>query len=534
MKTRSTFKTIALSLLLSSATLLTNAQTPSIEWQKTKGGVGDDYTNPNSMIKLSDGNFLVYGTTTSPFPGVHGDYDAFIYKLNPNGKTIWKKVYGGTGNDDFWGVIQTDNGSFIAVGSTNSNDGDVIGNHGGDNDGWVVKLSANGNFQWQKCYGGSGDDKLTSVTKGSGNNFIVAGLSNSNDGDVNSNHGDYDGWVVKSNNSGNILWSKCIGGSAYDEIYGISKVAGNYYVATGSTASNDGDISGNHGGDYDAYAVRLNDNGNLSWSKCYGGSNFEFPNTSTILADGNICFTGVTLSNDGDVVGYHGGHNESWTVKLNQHTGSIIWQICVGNADPNTGEAGFGITPTADGGVLVGDEFGFEDQATSINAKATKIDKNGNQEWAFILGGSDNDWATGAIQTNDGDYILSCYTMSNDGDVTNQHGEGDVWLVKLSADGCHQHHRDAAPDENSFALRNSPNPISTETSISFTLPQAENCLITIYDVTGKAIATLCENKLLEVGTHTIKWNVEGIDAGIYFLKFNAGDYAETKKMLIVK
>ena len=66
------------------------------------------------------------------------------------------------------------------------------------------------------------------------------------------------------------------------------------------------------------------------------------------------------------------------------------------------------------------------------------------------------------------------------------------------------------------------------------LPQTESCLINIYDVTGKAIATLCENKLLEVGVHTIKWNVEGIDAGIYFLKFNAGDYAETKKMLIVK
>src|SRR5207253_1126853 len=136
-------------------------------------------------------------------------------------------------------------------------DGNVSGNHGGDYDGWVVKLSANGNLLWQKCYGGSGDDQFFAVTKGSGNTFLASGWTTSNDADVNGNHGGQDGWVIKSNNNGNILWSKCIGGSAYDDIWGINKVAGNSYVATGSTASNDGDISGNHGGDYDADAVRL-------------------------------------------------------------------------------------------------------------------------------------------------------------------------------------------------------------------------------------------------------------------------------------
>ena len=115
------------------------------------------------------------------------------------------KFYGGTGFDNFTNVIQNNDGSFIAVGTTNSNDGDVSGNHGGDNDGWVVKLSANGNLLWQKCYGGSGDDQLTSVTKGSANTFVAAGFSTSNDGDVNENHGDYDGWVVKSDKKGNIL-----------------------------------------------------------------------------------------------------------------------------------------------------------------------------------------------------------------------------------------------------------------------------------------------------------------------------------------
>ena len=121
---------------------INNGFSTGAKWQKTKGGAGDDYTNPGSMIKLSDGNMLVYGTTLSAFPGSHGDYDAFILKLNPNGKTLWMKVYGGTGSDNFFGAVENNNGSITAVGVTNSNDGDVSGNHGGDYDGWVVRLSA--------------------------------------------------------------------------------------------------------------------------------------------------------------------------------------------------------------------------------------------------------------------------------------------------------------------------------------------------------------------------------------------------------
>ena len=524
-------KAIALSILLCAAYLLTNAQVPCIKWQKTKGGAGDDILNPNSMIKLSDGNMIVYGATASILPGVHGGYDAFMSKLNPSGKTLWIKYFGGSGYDSFFGVIQNDNGNLTAVGITNSNDGDVSGNHGGDYDGWVVKLSANGNLLWQKCYGGSGDDQLTSVTKASGNTFVAAGFSTSNDGDVNGNHGDYDGWVVKSNKNGNILWSKCIGGNAYDDIFGINKVAGNYYVAAGGTASNDGDISGNHGGDEDAFAVRLDDNGNLSWLKCYGGSAMEFPNASTILSDGNICFTGVTLSNDGDVSGYH-GVNDPWTVKINQSTGALIWQICSGNAI--AGEAGFGIAGTIDGGVLVGGEGGTPDPAPA-NVVAYKFDANGNEEWSINIGGSGDDWATGVIETDDGDFILSCYTNSTDGDVTNQHGEGDVWIVKLSADGCNHNHRDANNNfvSNNFSFNSFPNPFSSSATISFTLSQSQNVSLKIFDLNGRLVSTLAD-KIFEEGENALELNAETMNAGVYFLQMQTEENLQTEKLIVTK
>ena len=525
-------KFLPLCILLCSANLLTNAQAPCIKWQKTKGGTGDEYFY-NSIIKLSGGNFLVCGATSSAFPGVHGDYDAFIAKFNPNGKTLWMKFYGGTGFDYFANVIQNNDGSFIAVGTTNSNDGDVSGNHGGDNDGWVVKLSANGNLQWQKCYGGSGDDQLTSVTKGSGNTFVAAGFSTSNDGDVNGNHGDYDGWVVKSNKNGNILWSKCIGGSAYDDIFGLNKVAGNHYVAAGGTASNDGDISGNHGGDYDSYAVRLDDNGNLSWSKCYGGSDFEFPNASTVLSDGNICFTGVTLSNDGDVSGYH-GINDPWTVKINQSTGALIWQICSGNA--TDGEVTFGLTSTSDGGVLMAGLGALgHNNGVPANVEAFKIDANGNEEWSINIGGSSDDGATGVVETDEGDFILSCCTNSTDGDVTGNHGGFDAWIVKLSADGCNHNHRDANNNfvSNNFSLNSFPNPFSNSTTISFSILQSQNVSLKIFDVNGRLIKTLANNTF-EEGVHQIEFNAEKLNAGIYILSIQTSEFTKTEKLIVTK
>src|SRR5690606_33407927 len=84
----------------------------------------------------------------------------------------------------------------------------------------------------------------------------VAGQSKSNDGDVTGNHGSHDCWVVKLDHTGNIQWQKSLGGSSIDVAHSIQQTADGGYILAGYSHSNDGDVTGNHGG-YDCWIVKL-------------------------------------------------------------------------------------------------------------------------------------------------------------------------------------------------------------------------------------------------------------------------------------
>ena len=111
----------------------------------------------------------------------------------------WQKCLGGTDWDEAYSIQQTSDGGFIMAGETRSNDGNVSGNHGAA-DYWVVKLNSSGDIEWQKCLGGTSEDIANSIQQTNDGGFIVVGYTNSNDGDVSGIHGDYyDFWVVKLN-----------------------------------------------------------------------------------------------------------------------------------------------------------------------------------------------------------------------------------------------------------------------------------------------------------------------------------------------
>lgn len=111
----------------------------------------------------------------------------------------WQKCLGGTDYDDAKSIQQTSDSGFIVAGKTHSNDGDVSGNHGAA-DFWVVKLNSSGDILWQKCLGGTIDDYANSIQQTSDGEFIVAGYTWSNDGDVSGKHFFCDYWVVKLTN----------------------------------------------------------------------------------------------------------------------------------------------------------------------------------------------------------------------------------------------------------------------------------------------------------------------------------------------
>jgi uncharacterized repeat protein (TIGR01451 family) len=218
--------------------------------------------------------------------GNNGGYDYWVVKLDVTGNITWQKSLGGSGSDKAQSIQQTVDGGYIVAGYSNSNDGDLTGNNG-SYDYWVVKLDVTGNISWQKSLGGSGTDKAQSIQQTTDGGYIVAGFSNSNDGDVTGNNGSYDYWVVKIDASGNITWQKSLGGTWYDKAYSIQQTTDGGYIVAGESACNDGDVTVNNGW-YDYWLVKLDASGNIIWQKSLGDTDAQYARSIQQTIDGGF------------------------------------------------------------------------------------------------------------------------------------------------------------------------------------------------------------------------------------------------------
>ena len=341
---------------------------------------------------------------------------------------VWQKCLGGSKDDYASSIQQTNDKGYIIAGFTKSNDGNISGNHGGS-DFWIVKIDNSGNIQWQKCLGGSKDDYATSIQQTSDGGFIIAGYTCSNNRDVSGNHGDYDCWIVKINDIGNIQWQKCLGGSSSDRAESIQQTSDGGFIMTGRTGSNDGDVLGNHGGQ-DYWVVKLNNIGNIQWQKCLGGSSSDWVHSIQQTSDGGFIVAGETWSNDGDVSGMH-GDDDYWVVKLD-NSGNIKWQKCLGGSKLDYATS---VQQTNDGGYIisgytVSNDGDVSKSIGSVDAWAVKLDNSGNIQWEKSFGGTNDDRFSSILQINDG-FVATGRTYSNDINVSGNHGEADYWIMKI-------------------------------------------------------------------------------------------------------
>ncbi|MBL0343101.1 MAG: T9SS type A sorting domain-containing protein [Bacteroidetes bacterium] len=357
------------------------------------------------------------------------------------------EMFSGTSSDFARSIQQTSDSGYIIAGSTFSNNGDVSGNHGGT-DYWIVKLDSTGNIQWSNCYGGGwngisqGYDGPHSIKQTLDGGYVVAGESNSSNGDVSGIHGNSsDYWIVKLNPFGNLQWQKCLGGYGIDEARAITLSNDSGFVIVGEVFSNDGDVSGNHdttGNTSDYWVVKINSIGNLQWQRCYGGTKNDFPESISTTTDGGYIISGITLSYDGDVTGRHDSINhymDGWVIKIDS-IGNLKWQKCLGGTSIDFCNS---IAQTSDGGYLVGGTTDSNDFEAALNhggadAFIVKLDSTGNIEWHSCYGNdnSNGQECVSIIKTNDGKYAFVGDSYSDGGDVNGFNGYQDIWLVKLS------------------------------------------------------------------------------------------------------
>jgi len=494
-----------------------NAQ-PLIQWQKCLGGSQSE--DESQIQKTTDGGYILSCRSYSndgDVSGNHGGGDIWVVKLTNQGIIEWQKCLGGSRYEQGRSIRQTSDGGYILTGTATSNDGDVIGIHGLIEDIWVVKLSSLGVIQWQKCLGGSQGENGYTINQTLDGGYILIGRTQSNDGDVSGNHGDYDAWVVKLSSLGLIQWQKCLGGSGIDFVPSLNKTTDGGYIITGRTQSNDGDVSGNHGPNLwsqgDIWVVKLSSLGVIQWQKCLGGSQDEGGYTIQQTTDGGYILNGYSSSNDGDVSGNY-GQGDVWVVKLSS-LGVIQWQKCIGGSGI---DVGYTIHQALDGGYILICRSHSNDGDVSGNHGGgdiwvVKLTNQGIIEWQKCLGGSSYEGVTFASieQTSDEGYILTGSTQSNGGDVAGNHGMEDTWIVKLSSSlGLEEQ-----PFNNLVSIY--PNPVTNILNIN-----VENNMVnqtyTISDVAGKLIT----EGVLNNNCSSI--NVEQLSKGIYYLKI-AGNNA---------
>lgn len=242
--------------------------------------------------------FLFLSVFCTGYANAQAFYPSFSPSLN-RPALLWQKCLGGTKEDIANAIVLAADGGIVIAGDSKSDDGDVTGHHGSTDfkDGWVVKLSSAREIQWQVSLGGTADDVINGIIQTNDGGFLCVGNAKSTDGDITAYHGLADAWLVKLSANGQVSWSKTYGGSGTDEGVSVIQLQGsevNYAVAATSN-SRDGDVSAiNSLYDSNGWFFKINGNGEIVWEKSIDQEG-EY-------ANGNNIAMGLVQINDGSLI----------------------------------------------------------------------------------------------------------------------------------------------------------------------------------------------------------------------------------------
>jgi hypothetical protein len=533
-------------------------------WTRSYGGGATDMGF--FVQQTSDGGYIIAGQTES-FGA--GSYDVWLIKTDANGDTLWTRTYGGGDNDKGFSVQQTSDGGYIIVGYTCS-----FG--AGTEDVYLVRTDSSGDTLWTHTYGRRYDDYGRSVQQTSDGGYIIAGYTESfgagatdvyllktdSSGDTlwtrtyGGDQRDY-GWevvvtpdggfavaahtasfgagrddvyLVKTDASGDSLWTRTYGGSLLDHGFSLQHTSDGGYVVAGYTNSFGA-------GGYDLYVVKTDANGDILWTRTYGGSGYDYARSVRQTTDGGYIVAGYTES-------FGAGGYDVYLVKLAGEGPEPDVSIEIVPDDP----------PVT---VPRGGSFGFTGRVTNNTEDPQTTDV-----WIMAAGPSErvhgpfkefeniplapsqsrtrhlNQIVPNGAPLGFYSYIAYCGdypSMITDSsyfriEVVRAEGSGGSgWVLTGSfLEG------DLADIPFDFALlSNYPNPFNASTLISYELPADTHVKLEVYNISGQKVATLVDSKQYS-GYRSVVWDASEVSSGLYFYKLTAGDFAEVKRMTLLR
>ena len=232
----------------------TNASGDTL-WSKTYGGIGDEESY--AMQQTTDKGFIFAGIDSSS--GL-GNYNVYLVKTDSLGDTLWTRSYGGSNADFAQAIQQTADGGYIVAGYTSS-----FG--AGNADVYLLKTDANGTLTWSKTYGGSLGDYGYAVKQTADGGYIIAGATSTFGMTTDGNYNDF--YLIKTNSSGVLIWSKTYGKYGDDWAYGVLQTSDGGYAVTGHCQKDSLDVG------TELCLLKTDASGNTLFSESLGGTNYD-------------------------------------------------------------------------------------------------------------------------------------------------------------------------------------------------------------------------------------------------------------------
>ncbi|HYV93274.1 MAG TPA: T9SS type A sorting domain-containing protein [Chitinophagales bacterium] len=497
-----------------------------------------------TVLQTKDGGYILNGESVSPAGGDKtqaswGGWDYWVVKLDSEGTMQWNKDFGGTEDDVLYSLQQTKDGGYILGGTTISGiSGDKIQTLVGGTDYWIIKLDSTGNEQWQKDFGGTDNDALTSIGQTKDDGYILGGYSYSGIGGDKSqaSWGGWDYWIIKVDSIGTIEWDKDFGGTAHDVLYSIEQAPDGGYIVGGKSASAiGGDKTQNAWGYDDYWIVKLDSTGAKQWDRDYGGTDNDFLTSLQQTTDGGYILGGLSASGmNGDKSQESWGSEDYWIVKLDS-AGDKQWDRDFGGLSD---EEDFGnVRQTFDGGFLVvgtsysgigGDKT--ENNLGVENAWIIKTDSLGIKQWDMTLFTNGHDEGAFGMQNDNGCYVFVSYTDAEIGGYKTQPswGGSDYWIIKFCDTTIATAVNLTSLSHSNISI--SPNPFTTSTTITLT-NYTTSFNLQLFDELGRE--TPLQYHSMQQGSHTIL-NIDRGEmlSGMYFLVVVSGEKREVAKVIV--